>query len=140
MMNQEYQILERAPTLDEYRSLCAAVGWEKAINFDAAPASLSSSLFHALAVQNGVVIGMGRIVGDGAIYFYVQDVAVHPAHQGRGVGRMIMTRLIEYLKVHAPDKAFVGLFAAEGSHALYRSFGFERYDQLTGMFCVTPIE
>lgn len=140
MNDNNYQILERAPTLEEYRGLCAAVGWERAINFDAAPASLDRSLFHALAVHDNIVVGMGRIVGDGAIYFYIQDVAVHPAHQGRGVGRLIMARLMECIKNHAPDKAFIGLFAAEGTQSLYRSFGFAQYEQLTGMFRVTPVE
>lgn len=29
---------------------------------------------------------MGRVVGDGAFFFYVQDVAVHPQHRRRGLG------------------------------------------------------
>lgn len=33
-----YRIIERAPTLAEYRRICVAVGWQDFINFDAAPA------------------------------------------------------------------------------------------------------
>ena len=140
MNHTDYQLVERAPTLHEYRSLCTAVGWEHAINFDAASDSLARSLFHVLAVQEGNVIGMGRIVGDGAIYFYIQDIAVHPAHQRRGLGRRIVQRLMDYIRNHAPDRAFVGLFAAQDAQSLYRSFGFAEYEELVGMFRVTPID
>lgn len=69
MNNNDYQIVDHAPTLEEYRTLCSAVGWEKAVNFDAAPVSLAHSIFHTLAVYNDVIIGMGRIIGDSVIYF-----------------------------------------------------------------------
>ena len=35
-------------------------------------------------------IGIGRVVGDGGCFFEITDMAVLPAHQGRGVGRLIM--------------------------------------------------
>ncbi len=37
---------------------------------------------------------MGRIVGDGAINFDIVDVAVDPAHQGKGLGRLVMEKLV----------------------------------------------
>lgn len=110
-----YRLIERAPTLAEYRALCEAVGWGNAINFAAAQQSLDRSLYHVVVAAQEQMIGMGHIVGDGAIYFYLQDIAVLPAYQRRGIGRLIMDRLMGYLKQHAPDQAFVGLFAAEGS-------------------------
>lgn len=37
---------------------------------------------------------MGRIVGDGAINFDIVDVAVDPAHRGKGLGRLVMEKLV----------------------------------------------
>jgi len=45
------------------------------------------------------VIGMARVVGDGAMFFYIQDVVVTPAHQGRGVGTLLLERVMGYFKV-----------------------------------------
>ncbi len=48
-------------------------------------------------------------------------------------------RVISYLKGHAPEKAFVGLFAAEGTLPFYARYGFAVYPGLTGMFRVAPV-
>lgn len=138
-MSSSYMFVERAPTLIEYRALCAAVGWEAVINVAAAPRSLAHSLYHVLALYEEQVIGMGRIVGDGAMYFYLQDIAVHPDHQHQGIGRCMMEHLVAYLAAHAPPQAFVGLFAAQGTERWYAQFGFQVYGALTGMFQVTPL-
>ena len=52
---------------------------------------------------------MGRIVGDGALFLYIQDVLVRPSLQGGGLGDSIMERLMTWLGRSAPDRAFVGL-------------------------------
>ncbi len=61
---------------------------------------------------------MGRVVGDGAVYFYIQDIVVHPEHQGKGIGENIMSALMTYLQENAPDKAFIGLFASKGKRSI----------------------
>ncbi|EEL99965.1 Ribosomal-protein-alanine acetyltransferase [Bacillus mycoides] len=82
-------------------------------------------------------MGMGRIVGDGAIYFYIQDIVVHPDYQKNGIGKEIMHILVEYLNQNAPDKAFVGLFASQGKESFYEKYDFKDYSpNMTGMFTV----
>lgn len=135
-----YKIVERTPTLDEYRNLCVSVAWESVMNFDVAEKAIKNSLYSVVAVQDEQTVGMGRIVGDGAIFYYVQDIAVSPKYQKRGIGTKILDTLMEYIKTHAPDKAFVGLFAAEGSVPFYEQYGFKDYSpSMTGIFRVTPI-
>ncbi len=133
-----YRLEPRAPTLEEYRHVCRAVGWEQAINFESASRSLDHSIHCVVAVDGTTPVGMGRIVGDGAIYFYIQDIAVLPSHQGHGLGSSIMRELIDWLRANAPEKAFIGLFAAGGTEAFYRRFGFEAHAGMTGMFQTTP--
>lgn len=41
---------------------------------------------------------MGRVVGDGGKFFYVQDLVVVPHRQGEGIGRMVLDRLITQVK------------------------------------------
>ncbi len=134
-----YWLVERPPDIEEYRSICRAVGWEGVINVDAASASLATSLYHVVALHDEAVIGMARVVGDGTMYFYVQDAAVVPVHQGRGVGALLMGHVMGYLAGHMPEKAFVAFFAAEGTLPFYARYGFAVHPGLTGMFRVAPV-
>ncbi|MGL4651322.1 MAG: GNAT family N-acetyltransferase [Caldilineaceae bacterium] len=140
--SKAYLLEARPPTPAEYLDLCQAVGWHEAINFQAAPLSLQRSLYAVTAVAAGDdtwAVGMGRIVGDGALYFYVQDIAVRPEWQGQGIGRAIMDALMEWMRTHAPEQAFVGLFAASGRENFYHHYGFLHHPSLTGMFTVVHV-
>lgn len=140
-MLEEYTFVERAPTVEEFRALCVAVGWEQYMNFKVAEISLRNTLYHLVVEREGQSVGMGRIIGDGAIFFYIQDIIVQPEHQGRGLGQKIMTGLMEWLKEHAPDKALVALFAVDGTQSFYKRFGFTlEGNDLIGMYCVTPLK
>lgn len=137
-MVKDYEVLYNAtPTLDEYISLCSSVGWKDFMNFDVAETSLRNSVFSVIIKDNSKVIGMGRIVGDGAIYYYVQDIVVHPKYQGCGIGKEIMNTLMSYIENNAPNQAFIGLFASEGKADFYEKYGFKDYSpNMTGMFKV----
>ena len=135
-MTRRYQIIDRVAALQEYRHICTEVGWAEVMNFEAAAAALPRSLYGVVAVLDHQVVGMGRIVGDGAIFYYLQDVAVLPEHQGLGLGTQIVDRLVTLVKTNAPEKAFFAVFAAEGTLPFYQRFGFDLHPALTGMFQV----
>lgn len=136
MINHEYQIIRRRPTLKEYKDLCTAVDWVDYLNLEVAEESLHNSIFAVVVLSGEEIVGMGRIVGDGKIYFYIQDIAVSPEHQGKGIGSMVMGEIMEFLKQNAPDKAFIGLFASQGKELFYKKFGFNNHEGMTGMFGV----
>ncbi|ELZ82346.1 AttT protein [Haloferax elongans ATCC BAA-1513] len=69
------------------------------------------------------IVGMGRLVGDGGTVYQVVDVAVHPDHQGQGLGTRIMDALVDYLDREAPPTAFVNLLA--DVDGFYDRWGFE---------------
>jgi ribosomal protein S18 acetylase RimI-like enzyme len=132
-MTSPYQIIERAPTLDEYKQITFAVGWEDLTNFEAVETALNNSAYHVIVLYQNQIVGMARIIGDGAMFYFIQDVAVNPSHQGKGVGRLMMDHVMAYLKNHAPRQAFIGLFATEGHVEFYRHYGFEIASPMTGM-------
>jgi GNAT superfamily N-acetyltransferase len=41
---------------------------------------------------------MARLVGDKTLYLLIVDVAVHPDHQGSGLGRDMVSKLVEWVK------------------------------------------
>ncbi|MGO4501176.1 GNAT family N-acetyltransferase, partial [Paenibacillus sp. 2RAB27] len=73
-------ILKRVPTISEYIKLCCAVGWEDYMNFEVAEESLNQSLFGVIVQYQGEVVGMGRVIGDGRIYFYIQALKMNTYH------------------------------------------------------------
>nr|WP_235847574.1 GNAT family N-acetyltransferase [Paenibacillus tuaregi] len=137
-MNHPYEIIDRLPTVQEHQALWEAVGWGS-VNTEMTKESLARSLYGVVAVHQGKTVGMGRIVGDGAMYFYIQDVAVLPEHQGNGIGARIIERVMEFIaeRRFPNGVAFAGLFASEGKDKFYEKYGFQDYSPgMTGMFKV----
>ena len=135
-MSEGYVLVERSPTLEEYRRLRRAVGWGD-VETGAIEVGLRNSLFSVCIVLANEVIGCGRVIGDGGVYFYIQDIIVLPEFQGKGIGRRIMGAVMEYLNTHARNGAFVGLMAAKGVSKFYERYGFkERPSDAQGMFRV----
>lgn len=136
MTNKRYEIIERVPTVWEHQTLWEAVGWGS-VNLDMTERSLSNSVYGIVIIHEQSVVGMGRIVGDGVMYFYIQDVAVLPGHQNKGIGKLIIDHLLGYINRKAFTGAFVGLFATQANDAFYEKFGFKDYSPtMTGMFKV----
>jgi GNAT superfamily N-acetyltransferase len=123
MQNNSFQIVERVPAVSEYLTLREAVGWGR-LDEHLAEHGLESALFTVCALHEGNVVGCARVIGDGALYFYLQDVLVLPRLQGRGLGKRLMEPIMRYLDEHALPGSFVGLMAAEGVSDFYRQFGF----------------
>ena len=84
---------------------------------------LARSLFGVTVWLGDQAVGMGRVVGDGALNFDIVDVAVDPPHQRRGLGRQIMAAIMGYIDREALPGAYVTLMA--DVPALYQPFGFE---------------
>ncbi|MBX9666157.1 MAG: GNAT family N-acetyltransferase [Candidatus Obscuribacterales bacterium] len=120
----EYKLVAEAPNVENYCRLRVTAGLS-AKTKEAANAGLINT-YHGVSVLHGEeIVGMGRIIGDGGCFFQVVDIAVVPEHQGKGVGKQIMTALMDYLKVNAPESAHVTLLADGEAHKLYSKFGFE---------------
>jgi len=120
------ELIERCPTAKEYLRLRQAAGWH-ALDEAVAAQGLAASLYGLSAAVAGRVIGCGRVVGDGAVYFYLQDLLVMPEYRGRGLGTRIMTGLMDYVRARATRGSFVGLMAAPGLDGFYAGFGFVRF-------------
>lgn len=132
-----YRTIDRVATAPEHRQLAELVGWEKSFRWEAMPGSLAGSCCGTVVLdETGTVVAMGRVVGDGAFFFYVQDVAVHPHHRRRGLGSTVMQRLRSQVATLAGGTAFVGLFSTPEAERLYHGTGFATQHGLTGMWQV----
>lgn len=128
-----YSVLERVPSVEEYNRVRVAAGLTSK-DPEAARVGLSNTLFGVCVEAAGEAVGIGRVVGDGGLFFEVVDVAVAPEHQGEGLGTLVMDSLMARLREDARPGAFVSLIAGEGVSAFYERYGFRvRSPEAPGM-------
>lgn len=82
----------------------------------------ANSMFVCFAYADGDLAGAGRVLADGVDCAYIADVAVHPEHQGRGLGSEIIRRLVDLSREHKK----IILYANPGTEDFYRRLGFLR--------------
>ena len=90
----------------------------------------TNSLFAYFVYDSGVLIGAGRALADGRDCSYLCDIAVHPSHQARGIGKEIVSRLVERSRGHKK----IILYAAPGKEPFYRKLGFQRMATALAIF------
>lgn len=90
----------------------------------------SNSLFKCLVYVDGRLIGAGRAVADGLDCSYICDVAVHPDHQGIGLGKAIVAQLVEFSRGHRK----IILYAVAGKEPFYKKLGFKRMRTAMAIF------
>ena len=127
-----YVLLEGFPDAVGYARLRSAAGLSPKLP-EAAARGVGGTLHGVRFLRAGELIGMGRIVGDGGFFFFVVDIAVAPAHQGRGLGKRIMAALDAWLRANAPETAHVALFADGEAKHLYAKYGFAVNTKSVGM-------
>lgn len=118
-----YITLFSAPSAADFVHLRSKVGWGD-LDLVVAKQSLEKSLFHVIIKDNHQVIAMGRVVGDGVMYFYIQDVIVDPEYQQQGLGHKIMLEIEKYLQSTTQQGSTVGLLSAKGKETFYQRFGY----------------
>ena len=123
-MEDNYSVVVGVPGVEDYCRLRASAGLSPK-SPEAAAAGLPNTLFGVVVLKDDRVIGMGRVIGDGGLFYQVVDIAVERAHQRRGLGKAIVSRLVEHLKQAAPDGAHVSLIADGAAQHLYSQFGFK---------------
>ena len=120
----DYELITTPPDPEDYCRLRNLAGLSLKTR-EAAEIALLNSWFGVHLLYKGRVVGMGRIIGDGGCFFQIVDVAVVPAHQGKGLGKRIMATLIEYFESYAPESAYISLIADGPAKDLYAQFGFK---------------
>ena len=92
--------------------------------------TFSNSMFKCFVFDSGKLIAVGRALADGRDCSYICDVAVLPSHQGLGIGKQVVSKLIEFSQDHKK----IILYAAPGKEPFYRKLGFKRMATAMAIF------
>ena len=111
--------------VQDYLAIRSKVGW-KILLEDQGRKALENSICVAGAYDGNQLIGMGRIVGDGAVICYIQDLIVTPEYQGQGVGSLLLGHLIDYVEDLRTENSemMLCLMCAKGREKFYEKHGF----------------
>ncbi len=96
--------------------------WAKGRSRAVMEAAIAHSLCFGIYApgQTGTQVGFARIVTDYAVFAYLCDIFVDPAHQGRGLGKWLVQSII-----NAPELGVVRRFmlTTSDAHELYQRYG-----------------
>jgi GNAT superfamily N-acetyltransferase len=120
------RIVSRKPTIKEYQNLATAVGFTHTRDDAGDELRLAAPITAVVAenIETSEVVGCALLLGDNISFYYVKDVMVDPAWQGKNVGTALMRALTNWIDQNAPPNAFVTLITPEPLAAFYKQFDF----------------
>ena len=115
-------------TADEFLSIEIKVNCMEETTKEQAEKSLSNQICSVAAFKGNEIVAIGRLVGDAAIYWLIADIWVLPEYQGKGIGRKIVSWLLQYIRDNGikGSHAAVFLMCAKDKEGFYEKLGFSR--------------
>lgn len=111
--------------VSEYNFLRKSMDWNE-ISVTKAQKGLDNSAYIVAAKLNGRTVGMARVISDGGYLYAVADVIVLPDFQRKGIGKQMMSMVMDFINncIESGETVFVFLMAATGKEPFYNRFGF----------------
>ncbi|HEV7881448.1 GNAT family N-acetyltransferase [Bradyrhizobium sp.] len=122
---EEVIVSERLPTVAEYIGLRTTMGWGR-IDQATSDRTLQAAAFTVCLHRRDRLAGIARVMGDGALYFFLADLIIAPEFHGSGYGERLMQAVTSYFDRSALPGATITLVALNGQEAFYEKFGFMR--------------
>lgn len=96
--------------------------WSPGIPRDTVARACAQSLCAVARDETGRLIGFARAVTDRAVFAWLCDVIIDPAHRGQGLGRGLVRALMEHPEMQTVRRWMLGTADA---HGVYAELGFE---------------
>ena len=121
----EFKIKHDELTAEEFIYLWQSV-WGEGPSVEQTKLAMDNTLFRVSVFDGDKIIAMSRVIGDMGLCYYIKDVIVLPEYQGKGVGRMLIEELLNFINTHGvPDTHIsVELCAMPDKIPFYEKFGF----------------
>ncbi len=127
MMKIDYSADERI-TPEELLALAKTQGWGNDRPIDRNDQAIKGSIFIASARHEDQLVGLLRLVGDGAYCLHVADFIVHTEYQDKGIGTKLLEMSLKYAREQAigidDNVGEFTLFANVSADKFYKKHGF----------------
>ena len=124
------RIKENNKNVEEFNKLYDSVGWG-AYSKEISSKALDNTFYSISIYDDDKIIGYGRLIGDTICFIYLHDIMVLPEYQSRGIGTMIMNKLLDRIKEIKRENPNLRVYlgASKSKENFYKKFGFvERAD------------
>ena len=110
---------------EEFISLWESV-WGGAPSPEQTRLAMEHTLFRVSVLGGDRIVAMARVIGDMGLDYYIKDVIVRPEYQGRGIGRLLIGEILQFINDHGVEgtEIFVELCAMPDKIPFYEKFGF----------------
>ena len=101
--------------------------WGQGPTLEQTKLGMEQTLFRVSVFDDDRIIGMARMIGDLGLNYYIKDVVVIPAYQGRGIGRLLINELLKFVNDNGirGTGIFVELCAMPDKMPFYEKLGFD---------------
>lgn len=116
---------ENCITAEDYLLMESRMG-DPLTTREQAERAVAHQLYSIAAKDGDTIVGIARLLGDGAIFWYINDVWVLPAYRGKGIGSGMVKLLIQHVKQASLPGTSVSvcLMSAKGKEGFYERLGF----------------
>lgn len=123
---EEIRLIDNILQAEDFIRLRIQAGFAE-ISVEHTRRALQNGLINVSVIYNGQLVGMGRLVGDGAMYWYLQEIIILSPFQRKGIGTMIVNHLVDYARENSATGEFttIGGVSAKGKEPFYEKIGFE---------------
>jgi len=120
-----FTVRHNALTAEEFIYLWNSV-WDGAPTHEQTALAMEHSLLRVSVYDGDRIVAMARMIGDLGLCCYVKDVVVHPDYQRRGIGRLLVSELIGFVKRSGVPGTTISmeLCAMPDKMPFYEKYGF----------------
>lgn len=113
-------------TAEEFILLWQSVHWGQGPSLEQTRLAMEHTLFRVSVFDGGQIVAMARVIGDMGLDYYIKDVIVRPEYQKKGIGRLLIGELLQFINDHGVEGTdiFVELCAMPDKIPFYEKFGF----------------
>ncbi|WP_020392650.1 GNAT family N-acetyltransferase [Kribbella catacumbae] len=108
--------------LDVVHGFLSAAYWAPGMPREVMAKAIAGSLNVGVYEPTGTQVAYARAVTDRATFAWIADVFVLESHRGHGLGKFVVSTLLEHPELQGLRRM---MLATADAHGLYRSYGFD---------------
>lgn len=117
----------------KYNELSAAefillweIVWGQGPSLEQTEIAMKNTIFRVSVYDKDRIVAMARMIGDMGLNYYIKDVVVRPEYQHKGIGKMMMHELMQFIQQNglSGTNIFVELCAMPDKIPFYEKLGF----------------